>query len=250
MREPTPNRFYSSSKIPLVVTEGIDVGNITYSVLDSSKNIWIMRNETLLESVFKNSLTPPTKRKGPEFLDLPNGEYILRILASSTGFGYKEFVTPKRVNYAIQDIRFFVNKPIMHTFKAGFDVSILSNSTVDNLSFNQPDKLIAFTIEGHSGTQGFSEVAIPLNLLEGPYTVTIDGTTVAHTVSSNTTHASLRFGYAHGVKSVQIHGNTVIPEFPVVALSLVIIIVTFLLLIIRVTRKVNNITPKRPTGVL
>jgi hypothetical protein len=241
--EPVSNQFYNTHKIPLVVMEGLDVGKITYSLFDNSNNAWLLLNATLLENVFQDSLTPPKKNKGPEFLDIPNGEYTLRLIAGSQGFGYKEFVTPKRINYAIQEIHFFVNKPIRQIFETEFDlskfyVSILSNSTINNFHFSQSNRLINFAIEGHHMSNGFSEVTIPSALLEGPYEVIIDETKVSHTIAVNKTHIFLYFDYVHGLKNVQIRGSNVSNPFPLLGMSFLIIIIAMFLLLVVIRRNV------------
>ncbi len=63
------------------MTPGIDLGNMTYSVRNNQNSTWIVRNATLIENVYKDSLHPPKTTNGPSALSLPNGNYTLRILA-------------------------------------------------------------------------------------------------------------------------------------------------------------------------
>ncbi|MBI3022970.1 MAG: aryl-sulfate sulfotransferase [Thaumarchaeota archaeon] len=237
--EPKPGRFHASNRIPFVIREGFDVGRITYSIRDNSANTWIIRNATALENTFTDFLSPPTKTKGAEFLDLPNGDYTLRVMAGSTGFGYKEFWTPKRVNYVVQDIAFFVNRPVMKMFEADFEqyrfvVGLLSNSTVSNFEFSQPNKQIRFTVEGATGTDGFAEASIPLGLLGGQFTVQLDGRNHEFGQTSNSTHTMIRMDYPHSAKTVTITGTVVIPEFP---LSPLVVFTISLILLSILARK-------------
>jgi hypothetical protein len=247
VREPSPGRYYASSKIPIVITEGFDVAKITYSVHDNSKNTWIVQNSTAIENVFKDFLSSPTKNKGPDFIDLPNGEYTLKVVASSTGFGYKDFVNPKRVNYAVREIKFTVNRPLAQVFKAEhqqdkFDVNILSNSTVGQFEFSQPSKLIRFKVSGKDGTKGFVEVVIPIGLLSGQFTVQVDGRNVDFSRSTNTTHTIIRIDYGHSEKTITIIGTNVVPEFPLSpTITLALMMLASVLLIHKLSRtKIRN----------
>ena len=110
VQEPVEGRTYANNTIRLTLLEGLDVGKITYSIHDNSKNVYVVHNATLFENVYRDSLTPPAKKMGPKSIDLPNGNYTLTIMASSTGFGYKAFVDSKRMNYVNKEISFLVNR--------------------------------------------------------------------------------------------------------------------------------------------
>jgi len=103
-----------------------------------------------------------------------------------------------------------------------FIVSVESNSTVSNFTFNQPDKEISFNVTGLAGTVGFCNVTIPKALLYGdPWTVLIDGTPVPTTITENATHTSLYFKYTHSTHKIQIIGTWVIgPPTPPLSVSI------------------------------
>ncbi len=106
---PLQHGSYSAGAVPLTVSTGADLGNLTYSIRNNLNNTWVVKNATLIENVYKDSLHPPKTTYGPSSLNLPIGNYTLRLLASSTGYGYKAFVQQKRVNHASQDIAFTIS---------------------------------------------------------------------------------------------------------------------------------------------
>jgi hypothetical protein len=104
-----------------------------------------------------------------------------------------------------------------------FVVSVESNSTVSNFTFNQPDKEISFNVTGSDGTIGFCNVTIPKALLYGePWTVLIDGALVPATITENETHSFLYFTYTHSTHKIQIIGTLVISPPPPPTYSLTI----------------------------
>ncbi|MDE1725632.1 MAG: hypothetical protein KGH89_00005, partial [Thaumarchaeota archaeon] len=109
VKDPSQGQVYSGD-VPFNITEGYDVRKISYNIMDNSNNTWIVQNQTALENTFKDSLDPPTKTLGPSSLTLSSGSYTLRLIASSTGFGYKDFVDLKRINHVTEDIQFTVGQ--------------------------------------------------------------------------------------------------------------------------------------------
>jgi hypothetical protein len=96
--------------------------------------------------------------------------------------------------------------------EALWKVFITSNSSyVDDISFDRNVKTISFNVEGYSGV-GWCRVAVPKQLLGGPFTVLVDGATVTHTQTENATHNFFSFTYQHSEHTVEIVGTTVIEE--------------------------------------
>jgi len=94
----------------------------------------------------------------------------------------------------------------------GWKVFITSNSSyVENISFDRNVKTIRFNVEGYSGV-GWCSVAVPKQLLGGPFTVLVDGATVTHTQTENDTHNFFSFTYQHSEHMVELVGTTVIAE--------------------------------------
>jgi len=95
-----------------------------------------------------------------------------------------------------------------------FQVTTKSNSTISNCQFNKDDKELSFDVAGTASSYGFCNVTIPNELLGGPFSVTSDEQTIGEVLSSsNSTHTWLHFIYPQTTSSIEITGNTVIPEF-------------------------------------
>ncbi|HEY7733430.1 MAG TPA: hypothetical protein VIB07_01420 [Nitrososphaera sp.] len=106
--------------------------------------------------------------------------------------------------------------------EANVNVSIRSNSTIGPLELDADNKRVSFTAEGETGTRGTTEIEIG-KVLEGPYTVTIDGqvTTDFEVANEGSVDAVMTISYGHSEREVTITGTQVVPEFPVVALGAV-----------------------------
>lgn len=89
-----------------------------------------------------------------------------------------------------------------------------------------------YTLQGISGTNGWSNITIPDSMLNGPYTVLVDGGAVSQSVVNNLNGShSIYFAYQHSTHSVVIQGTPTIPEFPtcmvlslLAALSLAVVV--------------------------
>lgn len=99
-----------------------------------------------------------------------------------------------------------------------YDVSVLSNSTISEVTLDHEKKQISFRVEGAEGTMGSTEIEIG-KVLKGPYVVTIDGTEVGtFMIEDETTDQTiLAFRYPHSAHQVTITGTTVVPEFGSIA---------------------------------
>jgi regulation of enolase protein 1 (concanavalin A-like superfamily) len=113
-----------------------------------------------------------------------------------------------------------------------FPCSILSNSQVSSLTFDQASKQIGFSVTGDAGTSGVCNVTIPTQLLGGTFTVLIDGSPHPATVTSDATHTSIFFTYSHSTHQVQVIGTSVVPEFPTMAANVLVLAVLALVLLL------------------
>ena len=96
-----------------------------------------------------------------------------------------------------------------------FIVSVESNSTISNFTFNQPNKEISFNVSGPNDTIGFCNVTIPKQLLDGPWTVLIDAQLPLYfMLTENETHSFLYFTHTHSTHEVRIIGTHVIEPPP------------------------------------
>lgn len=99
-------------------------------------------------------------------------------------------------------------------------LEIQSNSQVSDFAFDEENRQIAFTVEGEDGTPGTTSIVID-RLLEGPYSVAIDGEVAQDVMVIEDAEAEetiLMINYDHSVHQVTITGTQVVPEFPVAAI--------------------------------
>jgi parallel beta-helix repeat protein len=115
------------------------------------------------------------------------------------------------------------NHPLMGSFsdfpvtwqEETYHVTVISNSTVSEFYFSQPNKTISFSANGPDGASGFCRVSMPVSLLGGPYTLTLDGVPSTDLLeTSNGTNSFLYFTYNNSYHNVKIEGTSVVPEFP------------------------------------
>jgi hypothetical protein len=124
---------------------------------------------------------------------------------------------------------------------AKFDLKVQTNSEVTNVAFSESEKRISLRVSGQDGTDGI--VIIPIDqVLEGPYTVSVDGRTTTNFViaeDSNTGQKSLEINYNHSVHDIVVSGTSVVPEFPPAALAALLGIIGMMAILTR-TRILRN----------
>ena len=121
-----------------------------------------------------------------------------------------------------------------------FSTSVVSNSLISNFTFNQSMNAITFNVTGATGTSAFCNITFPIQLLGGPYTVLVDSFPVTPIVTSNATHTSLYLAYTHSAHTVEIIGETVIPEFPTL-ISTMLLLTMLATVILYVKRKTSSL---------
>jgi len=113
--------------------------------------------------------------------------------------------------------------PAIYTFsivwgEETFIVSVESNSTVSNFTFNQQSKEISFYVIGPDSTIGFCNVTVPKELLSASaaeWIVLVNTHPVTdYILIENATHSHLWFMYTHSTHKVQIIGTHVIAPPP------------------------------------
>jgi parallel beta-helix repeat protein len=102
---------------------------------------------------------------------------------------------------------------------SGYFVDLISNSTISGFDvgvwIEHPEdpntRIIGFNVTGANDTIGFCRILIPTALMNGTYTVFVNGLEVASNLlpGSTSTHSYLYFNYAHSTQEV-----TIILEFP------------------------------------
>jgi parallel beta-helix repeat protein len=141
-----------------------------------------------------------------------------------------------------------------HTFNAGtwnnesYSVSIDSNSTLSNFSFNATAKTLSFNVTGTSGTLGFCRVAIPNILMScadpNDWIVKVNGTLVGdRTITTSGNYTYVYFRYYHSTETVQITSTISIPEFqPLMLMPLLMIIALLAAMVSKKKLKISHIT--------
>jgi outer membrane protein assembly factor BamB len=109
----------------------------------------------------------------------------------------------------------------VHAGGLDHEVVLVINATAEPLDVSglTPTlRTIAYNLTGIAGTKGMSNITIPKSLMSGFETtsVLVDGglPTTGPIISTNATHTSLYFTYAHSYHTVTITSNSILPEFP------------------------------------
>ena len=106
------------------------------------------------------------------------------------------------------------------------DLAVKTSSTISDFEIDEENKMISFTVDGTTGTEGTTEIPIG-QILEGPFTVMIDGqsTTDFEVTGEGTADAVITISYMHSVHDITITGTNVVPEFPAVIVGIIAAIV-------------------------
>jgi outer membrane protein assembly factor BamB len=119
-----------------------------------------------------------------------------------------------------------------------FSVSATGNSTIleETFEFVKSNKEIHFNVTGAANTTGFSYIFIPIELLDGAFTVTIgeDVYNISQP-AQNETYSSLYFTYNHSDSTeVRIIGTTVIPEFLPIMFQALFLVLTLIVVSVKI----------------
>lgn len=93
----------------------------------------------------------------------------------------------------------------------GFNVPVVSNSTIDSFAFFESNSSIKMHVSNTTSKQtwGFCRLTISHDLLHPPYNVTVNGYSVAfNVVYENGTLSTIYFSYEHSTLEI-----TIVPEF-------------------------------------
>jgi hypothetical protein len=117
------------------------------------------------------------------------------------------------------------------------DVRAESSSEVSNLSFSETDKSVSFDVSGDEGTVGISTAYVG-SIIKEPYVVTIDDKPVNFelvTDGSGVKGVKVVYLNSEEVQNVNIAGSEVIPEFPLVAIAAMGVMVAITIAVSRFT---------------
>ncbi|MEM3697185.1 MAG: hypothetical protein QXQ94_06770 [Candidatus Bathyarchaeia archaeon] len=121
--------------------------------------------------------------------------------------------------------------------------SIVSNSTITELTFNSTSKTITFTVSGPTGTIGFANVTIAKSLIQdiSNLTVHLDGTQIDYIYVSNEDAWLVHFTYSHSSHKVVILLNSLSikpQEHPLSAIALCGILFLLMLCLLIISKKI------------
>jgi len=104
--------------------------------------------------------------------------------------------------------------------------SVVSNSTISELTFNSTANTLSFLASGPDGTNGYARVFISKQLLTniGDLTVYVDGNQTNYTYSSTDDSWVINITYRHSTHEVQM----VIPEFPSTTMLTILMLTTLI----------------------
>jgi RecJ-like exonuclease len=101
---------------------------------------------------------------------------------------------------------------------SSFVIEICSNSSVSGFVFDPSLKRLRFDVAGDLGTSGLCDIAFPLELMSGDFSIYIDDITlvknVDYTETSNGTHYLFSISYEHSTHTIDVISTEAIPEFP------------------------------------
>jgi hypothetical protein len=87
-------------------------------------------------------------------------------------------------------------------------ITTASSSAITDFTYNDTQKLISFDATGPSDILGFTNIAVPKDLLSLPtgdtFIVLFDGNAIYHTRTENATHYILYFTYSHSTHKIEI----------------------------------------------
>jgi parallel beta-helix repeat protein len=163
-------------------------------------SLYVSANNTILDNNFLNNTQQLASINSTNYLDNGvegnywsdyNGTDLTRDGIGDTPFIFAENNTD--------------NHPLMGTFshfafaigKENYDVTVICNSTISELQFDEATKILNFNVTSPNDTDGFCRVLIPKILISGPQVVLIDNQKTSTTALplSNTTHEYLYFTY-------------------------------------------------------
>jgi parallel beta-helix repeat protein len=128
------------------------------------------------------------------------------------------------------------NYPLMGIFRSSsllwegtaYVVETISSSSVSSLDFSQQEKLMSFDLVAVINETGFCGVTLPEALLGGPYQVLFGDEQISIlNQKSNGTHSFLYCEYPSNSGHVEVLGETVVPEFSVSFVLLLIFVMSF-----------------------
>ena len=182
-------------------------------------------NFTVTSSIWNQQLFVPQSWGGDRKVEVRNsdGTSVITLEAIDVTMA---LISPEEINHAVT---------VDHI------VSTLSNSTVSDLTFNQTECSLRFTVDGLTGTTCFCNITIPSELMSGSFSIYKDDVLLAenvdYTETYNGTHYMFSLTYQQSTHAIEIFSTTVIPELTSIALLLTFIISTIAVITVNRRKK-------------
>jgi outer membrane protein assembly factor BamB len=110
-----------------------------------------------------------------------------------------------------------------------YQVTILSNSSLLDFQFSQPDKTVSFSIVGPKGMPSFCNVTIPKSLLDDQWTVKVDTQDTSPIITHDDSNTYIYVSYTHtSTSAITITGTTGVPEYSTATIMALLLVVMLL----------------------
>lgn len=100
------------------------------------------------------------------------------------------------------------------------EVQVNSTSTISDFALDEENKKISFNVNGAGDADGMTEIYIG-KILEGPYTVTVDGEVMDNVEviqSGESATSIIKIAHSNDSRVIAVAGTNVVPEFPINAI--------------------------------
>jgi hypothetical protein len=164
-----------------------------------------------------------------------------------TTLGSKAFIISgvSDSSYGLTVINDTVGAQTLNVWSSSF--SVTSNSTITELVFNSTSKILSFTVNGTSGTIGYTNVTIAKTLIGdlSELKIYLDGNQIDYTTTSTEYTWLIHITYPHSTHKVvmvlsSLHANssyTVSPEATAIFSGIIIVILAAILLVYKKVHK-------------
>ena len=88
-----------------------------------------------------------------------------------------------------------------------YHITIESNSTITNFSFNQANLVFTFDLTGPRGTTGYAKATVPTALMISPFTIYVDNNRIYPIYSGDLNYTNVYFTYHLSTHTVVIQGQ-------------------------------------------
>jgi hypothetical protein len=85
-----------------------------------------------------------------------------------------------------------------------YEIVAVSNSTIEEISYNEKEYMISMNVSGPSGTNGLCNITIPKQVLNGTIAILVNGIPVPYEKFENETHIILTFKFKHSEVQITI----------------------------------------------